>query len=400
MASFFDTFPAGLSKPGAAEFFGNLGAGLMAAGQTAPVGTNRVGLMAPYMQSAIAAPRKAQEQAMMAQLGQMQLAQAQQTQEQAAARKRFVGLMGNPTADPTQVRAGFMEAYPEQAAGGYAKQAFPEKKKPIVVNNRLVDPDTYQPVADFSDKPTGPFSGNAPFAQTYNLLVSYQQKKASNIPTTPEEDSAYGLAYQHALRPERFTLPTGELVERPGLNLAGFPALGAPSLMGGAAPTPIPGVPGTAAASVPGIPGATALAPAKPEKPTEGQSNAANYANRMTASDVIISGLEDTGSSMAGLAYKQFPDWANFARSEEVQKLDQAKRDFINASLRRESGATIQDSEFASADKQYFPQPGDSEAVIKQKRENRRLQIQGLVNAAGPAARKSKDELKSKYGLD
>jgi hypothetical protein len=216
MASFFDTFPAGLSKPGAAEFFGNLGAGLMAAGQTAPVGTNRVGLMAPYMQSAIAAPRKAQEQAMMAQLGQMQLAQAQQTQEQAAARKRFVGLMGNPTADPTQVRAGFMEAYPEQAAGGYAKQAFPEKKKPIVVNNRLVDPDTYQPVADFSDKPTGPFSGNAPFAQTYNLLVSYQQKKASNIPTTPEEDSAYGLAYQHALRPERFTLPTGELVERPG----------------------------------------------------------------------------------------------------------------------------------------------------------------------------------------
>jgi hypothetical protein len=60
------------------------------------------------------------------------------------------------------------------------------------------------------------------------------------------------------------------------------------------------------------------------------------------------------------------------------QQLDQAKRDFVNAVLRRESGAVIADSEFDNADKQYFPQVGDSKDVIEQKARNRAVAIEGM----------------------
>ena len=59
--------------------------------------------------------------------------------------------------------------------------------------------------------------------------------------------------------------------------------------------------------------------------------------------------------------------------------LDQAKRDFTNAVLRRESGAAIAQSEFDSADKQYFPQIGDSDKVIAQKARARQIAIQGVL---------------------
>lgn len=47
----------------------------------------------------------------------------------------------------------------------------------------------------------------------------------------------------------------------------------------------------------------------------------------------------------------------SFLQSAERQKFEQAKRNFVNAVLRNESGAVIADSEFKNADKQYFPQP-------------------------------------------
>jgi hypothetical protein len=65
------------------------------------------------------------------------------------------------------------------------------------------------------------------------------------------------------------------------------------------------------------------------------------------------------------------------------QKAEQAQRNFINAVLRRESGATIQPYEFDNANMQYFPQEGDSQEVLVQKRANRREAIEGLKKAAG-----------------
>jgi hypothetical protein len=69
--------------------------------------------------------------------------------------------------------------------------------------------------------------------------------------------------------------------------------------------------------------------------------------------------------------------------SPDRQKAVQAQRNFINSILRRESGAVISDPEFSNARQQYFPQPGDSPEVIKQKRENRASAIRGLMREAG-----------------
>lgn len=76
----------------------------------------------------------------------------------------------------------------------------------------------------------------------------------------------------------------------------------------------------------------------------------------------------------------------NYLRTEEFQRFDQARRDFINALLRRESGAVISPQEFENAEIQYFPVPGDSPQVIEQKRRNRANAIAGIRAGSGPGA--------------
>lgn len=116
------------------------------------------------------------------------------------------------------------------------------------------------------------------------------------------------------------------------------------------------------------------------------QGAAAGYADRMAQSDAIISDPKIT-ATMTNLGEHKgdIPLVGNFIASPEYQQAVQAQRDFINAILRRESGAAISESEFDNAKKQYFPQPGDNEAVLKQKAANRRNAINGIARQAGPA---------------
>lgn len=72
--------------------------------------------------------------------------------------------------------------------------------------------------------------------------------------------------------------------------------------------------------------------------------------------------------------------------SPERQKAQQAKEDFIRASLRYESGAAIGGDEFKAQDKIFFPQTGDSDETIKQKAAARNRVIESLKVAAGPGA--------------
>ena len=92
--------------------------------------------------------------------------------------------------------------------------------------------------------------------------------------------------------------------------------------------------------------------------------------------------------------------------SPDQQSVEQAQRDFVNAILRRESGAVISDQEFANAQRQYFPQVGDAPQVIAQKARNRALATD-LILREVPAAQRggqsapggpSLDDLLKKYG--
>lgn len=73
----------------------------------------------------------------------------------------------------------------------------------------------------------------------------------------------------------------------------------------------------------------------------------------------------------------------NFTQSAAQQRVDQAQRNFVNATLRQESGAAISAGEWDNAKKQYFPQPGDDASVIEQKRLNRQQVIGGFKTSAG-----------------
>jgi len=118
---------------------------------------------------------------------------------------------------------------------------------------------------------------------------------------------------------------------------------------------------------------------------TEGQSKATGFFGRSKASNQIVSGLEQEGTQLRNVISKAVP-LGNYLRTPEGQQYDQAKRDFINAVLRQESGAVIGESEFANADLQYFPQPGDGPEVIAQKRRNREMAVRALEVSAGEGA--------------
>ncbi len=118
------------------------------------------------------------------------------------------------------------------------------------------------------------------------------------------------------------------------------------------------------------------------DKLTEGQANAVGYGSRLADANESLTALE-TKITDADLYKARVPGVGNYLSSPEVQQFEQAKRNFINAQLRRESGAAIADSEFANADKQYFKQPGDSPQVVEQKRRNRERAISSMRLAAG-----------------
>jgi hypothetical protein len=114
---------------------------------------------------------------------------------------------------------------------------------------------------------------------------------------------------------------------------------------------------------------------------TEGQSKALLFGTRMQESHKIMAQLasEGTNASVLGSRAPLIGGLINAASSDGHQMLDQAKRDFLTATLRRESGAAISPGEFETGDKQYFPQIGDSAKVIEQKARNRELAIKGVL---------------------
>jgi len=134
-----------------------------------------------------------------------------------------------------------------------------------------------------------------------------------------------------------------------------------------------------------GLEGARMKADASGNKPlNDVQSKALQFGTRMQTAGAALDKLAAQGVNQPGLI-KRGADAvglgaaANWTQSGEQQQVEQAQRDFINAVLRRESGAAIADSEFANARNQYFPQPGDSPEVIAQKRKNREIATAGVL---------------------
>lgn len=122
-------------------------------------------------------------------------------------------------------------------------------------------------------------------------------------------------------------------------------------------------------------------------KLTEDQAKSGGFADRAAEGDAILNdpAVYGAGMNISEQGKARVPIVGNFLVTSDYQKYDQAARNFINATLRRDSGAAISDGEWDNARKQYLPQPGDSEAVLKQKAANRQTVIGSLGRSAGPS---------------
>jgi len=145
---------------------------------------------------------------------------------------------------------------------------------------------------------------------------------------------------------------------------------------------------------------------------TETQSNAVAFGMRALEANKLATDLENKGFTNTGVirtaiggtmgqapivggkleqgvrsAFNVLPEFAGGPSSEQ-QQVDQARRNFISAVLRKESGAAIGVDEYANEERKYFPQLGDSDKVIKQKQDARKLAIQALEAQAGPSGKR------------
>jgi hypothetical protein len=121
-------------------------------------------------------------------------------------------------------------------------------------------------------------------------------------------------------------------------------------------------------------------------KQNEAQSKDSGFANRMFRAEGVLRdpAVEGAATDLKQNIYGKAPGFvSNYITSPDYQKFDQAKRDFVNAVLRRESGAAISQSEFDNANKQYFAQPGDTPERIAEKRRNRQDAIAGVAGGGG-----------------
>ena len=153
---------------------------------------------------------------------------------------------------------------------------------------------------------------------------------------------------------------------------------------------------------------AAALEQIVPKPLTESQGKSTAYGMRMAEANKILTDLEKQGVTNTGIVrstiggtvgvipligdklqeatnalINPLPTFLG-GPSAQQQQVDQARRNFITAVLRQESGASISPSEFANEEKKYFPQTGDTPQVIAQKQAARELAIKAMNIQAGP----------------
>lgn len=151
------------------------------------------------------------------------------------------------------------------------------------------------------------------------------------------------------------------------------------------------------------VPGGPADPARKNEKITDSERTTVGYAKRMEAAEKLMEsvpagqtpGLAESAASGVPLAGKML---SNLARNDERQQYRQAQEDWVRSKLRKESGAVIADEEMDREIRVYFPQIGDSAAVIQQKKESREVAMEAMRQASGPAY--NSPDVKPKAGVN
>lgn len=219
---------------------------------------------------------------------------------------------------------------------------------------------------------TGPFAGTGMDAQANNILLGIGPKIAGGTATDAEK-AQYALAYQHIQNGKMQWMPDPSDPSGQRQIMTQVP---------GQVPSQFPAPPGMAAAA----PGSAGAPFTKTTQASEADRLAAGFSLRMNEASKTIDDLEGRGTHTgnAGSAtFGSLPGVGNYLRSTDNQVYLQKAQDWVRAKLRKESGAAIGEKEMADEIRTYFPQPGDSAAVIAAKKQSRKIAEAAMQGAAG-----------------
>lgn len=118
---------------------------------------------------------------------------------------------------------------------------------------------------------------------------------------------------------------------------------------------------------------------------TEGQSKDTVFATRAEGALPTIDQYGDELTSAPQNVAERFPG-GNYVLSEEYQKASQAGKEFLQAILRKDTGAAITKEETAEYGSVYLPQPGDKEGTLEQKRQSRQRALDAIKAGMPPQA--------------
>lgn len=113
-------------------------------------------------------------------------------------------------------------------------------------------------------------------------------------------------------------------------------------------------------------------------QPTAGAFVARGFADKARQANEALEAITASGFNPAAGVGVMAQFLPNFLKDEDRQAFEQTERQFVNAILRRESGAAIPPSEMTNYRAQYFPAPGDGPAVLAQKARARTLAVANL----------------------
>ena len=342
-------------------------------------------------------------------------------QSEAHARHRQFFVTGKvPDANTPLTDAGRRALVDEQIAKQAATQTITPHESQFTIVPRAIaeangiplDPATNQ--YRVAPTQTGPYTGNSMEAQNMRTIYNYTEKKRMGMPITPQEETAYALAYGQVYGPKEDVRagPNGGLV---GVTLQPFVpnvvtppgGVGGPRIAPAAAPAPAPAVTGTgpaaasvaatnAAAAAPAPAPAPTGAPTQPnangvrtllpgnKNPTEAQASAESYFDRASLAHPMLNEFTPETLPTAWGRFVTDPrglvpeDVGNLLASPEAKKWRANAEGFISAALRRESGAAIGDSEFKSYAKFLIPAPNDDTQTLALKRMYRESMLRGL----------------------
>lgn len=125
--------------------------------------------------------------------------------------------------------------------------------------------------------------------------------------------------------------------------------------------------------------GTTSIVQGGPAKAlTEGQGKDAVFFTRGAGALPTLDKYGDALMNLPAAVGGQVPILGNYVKPEDYQQADQAGKEFLQAILRKDTGAAITKEETSEYGSVYLPQPGDKPGLLAQKKAARGRALQAI----------------------